>query len=269
MTVLSSRSFSSSKRYRLLADMNHGAFPLLLYCNLLKDKLEERLNIDVFAGMCFGKPSIENCLQAIADKKISRIMIIPMHPHYASSASGFSLEKAMTGLSKFSFIPEIVSINSFFDEKAYISAFVERIKEYDYENFDALVFSYHSLPLSHVKKWDNKYPAECAETTQLICNELGIKIAATCFQSQMSKKWLGPTTKSTVIEMLKNGKKRILVVAPSFVSDCLETEVELGVELKNYFLQNGGEELQLVKSLNDHPVWIDFIVRKYNDLMSL
>jgi ferrochelatase len=245
--------------------MNQGVFPLLLYCNLLKDKLEERLNIDVFVGMCFGKPSIEDCLQAIADKGISRIMIIPMHPHYASSASGLSLEKVMTGLIKFPYVPEIVSINSFFNEKAYINAFVERIKEYDYESFDALVFSYHSLPLSHVKKWDNKYPEECAETTKLICNELRIKTAVTCFQSQMSKKWLGPTTKSIVTEILKNGKKRILVVAPSFVSDCLETEIELGVELKNFFLQNGGKELQLVKSLNDHSVWIDFIVRKYYD----
>jgi ferrochelatase len=249
--------------------MNQGVFPLLLYCNLLKNKLEERLNADVFTGMCFGKPSIENCLKAIADRGISRIMIIPMHPHYASSASGLSLEKAITGLSKFPFIPEIVTVNSFFKEKGYIDAFVERIKEYDYESFDALVFSYHSLPLSHVKKWDNKYPEECAETTKLICNELGITVAATCFQSQMTKKWLGPTTKSTVIEMLKNGKKRILVVAPSFVFDCLETEVELGIELKNLFLQNGGEQLQLVKSLNEHPAWMDFIICKYNNLMNL
>ncbi|MDR1339580.1 MAG: ferrochelatase [Prevotellaceae bacterium] len=267
-TVLSSRSFRSSKRYRLLYDMNHGIFPLLLHCSLLKNRLEERLGADVFTGMCFGKPSIAGCLQAIADRGISRVMIIPMHPHYASSASGLSLEKAMKGLGRFPFVPEIVSISSFFREKGYIGAFVERIREYDYENFDAIVFSYHSLPLSHVKKWDAKYPGECAETTELICSELGITTAATCFQSQMTKKWLGPETKSTVLEMLRNGKKRILIVAPSFVSDCLETEVELGVELKNFFLQNGGEELQVVKSLNEHPAWVDFIVKKYNDLMN-
>ncbi|MDR1886460.1 MAG: ferrochelatase, partial [Prevotellaceae bacterium] len=147
-------------------------------------------------------------------------------------------------------------------------SFVERIREYDYKNFDAVVFSYHSLPSAHVERWDGRYPEECAETTRLICRELGIEHAATCFQSQMGEKWVKPAIKSTLVEMIKNGKTRILVVAPSFVSDCLETEVELGIELKEFFLQNGGRELQLVKSLNDHPAWIDFIVRKYNDLMN-
>jgi ferrochelatase len=84
----------------------------------------------------------------------------------------------------------------------------------------------------------------------------------------MSKKWLGPTTKSVLAEMIKNGKTRALVVAPSFVSDCLETEIEINIELKKFFLDNGGEELQLVKSLNNHPAWIDFISQKYRELMA-
>jgi ferrochelatase len=248
--------------------MNHGAFPLLLHSNRLKSKLEERLNTDVFIGMCFGRPSMDECLQAVVDRQVSRIMIVPMHPHYASSASGISIEKAIRGLSKFPFIPEIVSLNSFFREKGYIRAFAERIKEYDCKSFDGIVFSYHSLPLAHVKKIDANYPAECVETTKLICAELGIETAATGFQSQMGRKWLCPATQSVVMEMLKNGKTRILVVAPSFVSDCLETEIELGVELKEVFLQNGGKELQVVQSLNEHPVWIDFLAQKYDDLMN-
>jgi ferrochelatase len=251
----------------LLADIYQGVFPLPFYCDFLKDRLQKELNIDVFIGMCFGKPLIKDCLQTIEQKRISRIMIIPMYPHYSSSASGVPLERAIKGFCKFRVIPEIVSVNSFYNEKGFINAFVERIKEYDYQNFDEIVFSYHSLPLAHVEKWDNNYPAECEETTRLICNELGIETAVTCFQSQMNTKWLGPVTKSVLAEMIKNGKTRILVVAPSFVSDCLETEIELNVELKKFFLDSGGKELQLVKSLNDHPAWINFIVHKYNDLM--
>jgi ferrochelatase len=258
----------SSKRYRLLAGVYQGAFPLPYYCDFLKEKLKKELNVEVFIGMCFGSPLIEDCLQTIVNKGISNIMIMPMYPHYSSSASGVPLERALKGLSKFRNIPEIVSVNSFFEEKNFINAFVERIKEYDYHSFDATVFSYHSLPLSHVEKWDDKYSGECTETTRLICNELGIESATTCFQSQMSKKWLGPTTKSVLLEMIKTGKTRVLVVAPSFVADCLETEVEINIELKKFFIENGGKDLQLVKSLNDHPVWINFIVQKYNKIMS-
>jgi ferrochelatase len=263
--VFSGCSYRSSKRYRLLAGMYKGVFPVPLYCGFLKDRLHEELGVDVYTGMCFGEPSIEKCLQDIEKKKISKIMIMPMYPHYSSSASGLPLERAIKGLSRFRVIPEIVSVNSFFNEKGFLRAFAERIKEYDYQRFDEIVFSYHSLPLAHVAKYDSKYPDECAETTRLVCDVLGIKTATTCFQSQMSKKWLNPTIKTVLAEMIKNGKTRILVVAPSFVADCLETEIELNVELKKFFLDNGGEELQTVKSLNTHPAWINFIIQKYND----
>jgi ferrochelatase len=251
----------------MLADIYQGIFPLPFYCDFLKNRLQQELNTEVFIGMCFGKPLIEDCVQTVVNRNISRIMIMPMYPHYSSSASGVPLERAIKSLCKFPVIPEIVSVNSFFYEKGFIDAYVARIREYDYQSFDGLVFSYHSLPLAHVKKQDSKYPEECAETTRLICNELGIKTAVTCFQSQMSKKWLGPATQSVLVEMIKNGKTRILVVAPSFVSDCLETEIEINIELKKFFTDNGGKELQLVKSLNGHSAWIDFIAQKYRDLM--
>jgi ferrochelatase len=263
--ILPFYSFSSAKRYRRLAAIYQGVFPLSLYCDSLKSKLEKRLSAEIFIGMCFGKPLIEDSLKTIENKNFSRIIILPLYPHYSSSASGIPLERAIKGISKFLFIPEIVAINSFFKDRGFINAFTERIKEYDYKSYDGIVFSYHSLPLQHVEKQDNKYPDECAETTRLICSELEIDVCVTSFQSQMSEKWLGPTTKSILIDMVKRGKTKILVVAPSFVSDCLETEVEIGIELKDFFLKNGGKELQLVKSLNDHPVWIDFLVSKFED----
>jgi ferrochelatase len=258
----------SSKRYKILADIYQGVFPLPFYSRFFKERLKTELNVEVFIGMCFGKPFIEDCVQEIADSGISRIMIMPLYPHYSSSASGVPLERAMKSLCKLPIIPEIRSVNSFYNDKGFINAFVERIKEYDYRSFDEIVFSYHSLPVVHIEKWDTCYPDECAETTRLICDELGIKIGVTCFQSQMNERWWGPSTKSVLTEMIKNGKKRILLVAPSFVFDCLETEIEINVELHKFFIDSGGEQLQLVKSLNNHPAWIDFIVRKYTDIMS-
>ncbi|MDR0725474.1 MAG: ferrochelatase [Prevotellaceae bacterium] len=265
--IFSLASYVSSKRYKLLAGLYKGVFPLPFYCEFLKNSLAKELDIEVFIGMCFGKPLIEDCVRTIVDRRISKVMLMPMYPHYSSSASGIPLERALKSFCKYPVIPEIVSVNSFYNEKGFINAFIERIKEYDYQSFDEIVFSYHSLPEAHVSKWDNRYPEECAETTKLICNELGIKTATTSFQSQMSKKWLGPATKSVLAEMIKNGKTRALVVAPSFVSDCLETEIEINIELKKFFMDNGGKELQLVKSLNNHPAWIDFIAQKYRELM--
>jgi ferrochelatase len=261
--ILPFYSFSSAKRYRRLAEMYQGIFPLSLHCNSLKNELEKQLSVEIFIGMCFGKPLIEDSLKTIEAKNFSRIIILPMYPHYSSSASGIPLERALKGISKFLVIPEIVAINSFFNDEGFINAFTERIKEYDYKNYDEIVFSYHSLPLQHVKEQDNTYPEECAETTKRICAGLGIEVCRTGFQSQMNEKWLGPSTKSILIEMINAGKTKVLVVAPSFVADCLETEIEIGIEMKDFFLKNGGEKLQLVKSLNDHPAWIDFLVSKF------
>jgi ferrochelatase len=258
----------SAKRYRMLADLHQGVLPLPYYCEFLKSKLKAELDVEVFIGMCFGKPLIEDCVRDIVNRNIARVMILPMYPHYSSSASGLPLERALRNFCKYPVIPEIVCINSFFREQTFINAFVERIKEYDYQSFDEIVFSYHSLPVAHVEKWDNSYSKECAETTRLICNKLGIANVITCFQSQMSKKWLGPMTKPVLIDLIKQGKTRVLVVVPSFVVDCLETVVEIDIELKQFFLDNGGKELHLVKSLNDHPLWINFIAQKYRDSMS-
>jgi ferrochelatase len=266
--VFSLCSYIASKRYKMLADIYQGVFPLPFYCDSFKNRLKTELNAEVFVGMCFGKPSIEDCVQDIVNGNIAKVMLMPMYPHYSSSASGVSLERALKSFGKLPVIPEIASVNSFYNEKGFINAFVERIKEYDYRNFDAIVFSYHSLPTAHVEKWDCRYPEECAETTKMICDELGIPTATTSFQSQMSKRWLGPTTKSVLVEMIKTGKTRILLVAPSFIFDCLETEIEINIELKKFFADSGGKELQLVKSLNNHPAWIEFVVRKYNDIMN-
>ncbi|MDR1896850.1 MAG: ferrochelatase [Prevotellaceae bacterium] len=255
--ILPRSVFKSAKRYGKLENLYNGKFPISLYCQSLRMELEKCLPAEIFVGMCFGNPLIENSLQTIIEKGFSKLIIFPMFPHYTSSASGVPLEQAMDALKQFPMIPEIVTVNSFYKNQGFIRSFAERIKEYDYGNYDEIVFSYHSLPVEHVKKWDCTYPEMCRETTQLICKETGIdSVCETCFQSQMSNKWLGPSTKSALMRMIKDRKTKALVVAPSFVMDCLETDVEIGIELRDFFLQNGGEKLQLVRSLNDSPVWI-------------
>jgi ferrochelatase len=108
---------------------------------------------------------------------------------------------------------------------------------------------------------ENKYcyKATCYATTRLIAEKLNIKEQnyTVCFQSRLDKKWLEPFSDKVVVEQAKKGAKKLLVFSPAFVADCLETTIEIGVEYQKLFEENGGEKIQLVESLNDHPMWID------------
>ncbi len=103
------------------------------------------------------------------------------------------------------------------------------------------------------------YNATCYATTRLIAKKLGLSAEkyTVCFQSRLDKKWLEPFADKVIIEQAKKGAKRLLVFSPAFVADCLETLIEIGVEYQKLFEEHGGEKVQLVESLNDHPMWVE------------
>ena len=144
--------------------------------------------------------------------------------------------------------------------------------------YDHILFSYHGLPVRQVDKVygdspcsehhcedhiddDNKfcYKATCYETTRLIAKQLNLKPEqySVAFQSRLDKKWLEPFSDKVVIQKAKEGAKKMLVFSPAFVADCLETTIEIGEEYNELFKEHGGEKVQLVESLNDHPIWIN------------
>ncbi|NBW39042.1 MAG: ferrochelatase, partial [Cytophagia bacterium] len=108
---------------------------------------------------------------------------------------------------------------------------------------------------------DNKYcyKATCYATTRLLAEKLNIpkERYTVCFQSRLDKKWLEPFSDKVVEECAKKGMKKILVFSPAFTADCLETTIEIGEEYQEIFEEHGGEKVQLVESLNSHPLWID------------
>ncbi|MCL6493908.1 MAG: ferrochelatase, partial [Ignavibacterium sp.] len=145
--------------------------------------------------------------------------------------------------------------------------------------YDHILFSYHGLPERQVDKvyFDSKpcsdhkcdeelndeniycYKATCYATTRLLAKKLNISKDkyTVCFQSRLDKKWLEPFSDKVVIEQAQKGAKKLLVFSPAFVADCLETIVEIGIEYQKLFEEHGGEKVQLVESLNDHPMWIN------------
>lgn len=210
-----------------------------------------------------------------------------MFPQYASASTGSALEEVMRVISTWWVIPEVKIISQYYDHKLFIDAWVERAKQYTLSEYDHILFSYHGLPERQVDKVYNEglckdhdceneiteenkycYKATCYATTRLLAEKLNIALEkyTVCFQSRLDKKWLTPFSDQVVEDCAKKGMKKLLVFSPAFTADCLETIIEIGDEYQEIFHKHGGEKVQLVESLNDHPVWIqclkDLIVRK-------
>ncbi len=273
------RSFSSTKIYKELWTENGS--PLLIYGESVKEKLQDKLgdSFGVHLAMRYQNPSLDKVLKEMRLLNYKKIIVVPMFPHYASASSGSAMEKALKIISKWWVIPEISVISQFWDHEGYINAFVERGKQHNIEDYDHVLFSYHGLPERHVNKVyddgipcadhdceteiteENKfcYKATCFATTRLLAEKLNIpeEKYTVAFQSRLDKKWLEPFSDEIVKERAKKGDKKILAFSPAFVADCLETTVEIGIEYQEIFEEHGGEKVQLVESLNDHPIWVD------------
>lgn len=254
--------------------------PLLIHGKEVREKLSPALpgNYKVFLAMRYGNPSIKSVMEEIRIWQPNRITVLPMFPQYASSSTGSALEAFLKQVSQWWVIPEIKMISQFFFHPGYIKAFVERGKQYAVDEFDHVLFSYHGLPVRQVDKvypedlckdhhcessLDEEnlycYKAACFETTRRIAAGLNIpeEKYTVAFQSRLDKNWLKPFSDEVVETLPARGVKKLLVFSPAFVADCLETTIEIGEEYEHLFKKAGGEKLQLVESLNAHPMWID------------
>ncbi|MGF1586205.1 MAG: ferrochelatase [Bacteroidales bacterium] len=278
LIIVPFRAPKSAKLYRML--WTDKGSPLLYVSQSVVEKLQVNLGerYKVFLGMRYGNPDLRKVLKEIGESGYSRVIIVPLFPQYASSSTGTAIEMVMDQVRRWNIIPEIRFINQFYDHPGFIDSFVKRIKSYDPLKYDHIVFSYHGLPIRHIAKshpesdcancrCDLEFPsygtycyrATCYETTRLIVEKLGLEKEkwSVGFQSRLSDKWIKPFTDELLIRKAGKGVGKILLVAPAFVTDCLETTIELGMEYKELFIESGGTNLDYVESLNDMPEWID------------
>ncbi len=271
------RAPKSAKIYKKLWTENGS--PLLYYSNKVKSLLQTALgnDYDVHLAMRYKNPSIPNVMETMRKQNYTKIVVLPMFPQYASASTGSALQEVMRVFNTWWVIPEIKLISQYYDHPTFIDALIERAKQYDLNAYDHILFSYHGLPDRHVDKVydeglcsdhnceneiteENKYcyKATCYATTRLITERLNIgkEKYTVCFQSRLDKKWLEPFSDKVVEACGKKGMKKLLVFSPAFTADCLETIIEIGDEYQEIFHSNGGEKVQLVESLNDHPLWI-------------
>ena len=278
LLIVPFRSFKSSRRYKKL--WNDKDFSLRIHGNKVRNLLQEKLksNEKVFVAMRYGKPSLKSVLKEIYSNRYDNLTVLPMFPQYTSSTTGSIDKFVRKDVKKWKVQPKLKIIRQFYDNLLFIQTLGQRIREYQPEKYDIILFSYHGLPVKYIEKihpdvsvsectceksmpsyGHHCYRATCFDTTRKVMKFLGNKTLKykVTFQSHMSENWLQPYTEETLIKLAKQGMKKVLIVSPSFVADCLETEVEIAIEYSSLFKQHGGEKLQLVESLNEHPLWIE------------
>jgi len=272
------RAPNSTKLYKML--WTPEGSPLITISNETKEKLQQLLGdeYEVFVGMRYQNPSIKKVLKTIKAKRFGKIIVLPMFPQYASSTTGTISQLVNNEIAGWNVIPEVTIISQFYDHPGFVQAFVKQIQKYEPEKYDHIIFSYHGLPFRQTDKVHPSvktidctcekempahggfcYKATCYETTRLLAKELQLSKDkySVAFQSRLTKNWLQPFSDEEVKKLATEGKKRVLIVAPAFIADCLETIVEIGIEYQEIFEENGGEKIQLVDSLNDNSDWIE------------
>lgn len=253
--------------------------PLLYHSEKMKELLQVELpdNYDVHLAMRYKNPSIPSVLEKIREKNYQTIIVLPLFPQYASASTGSALDEVMRVIRSWWVIPQVKIISQYYDHPDFIEAVVQRARQYNLSEYDHILFSYHGLPERQVDKAHTEglcadhdcaheitdenefcYKATCYATTRLLVSKLGISPEkyTVSFQSRLDEKWLKPFSDEVVRQCAEKGMKRILVFSPAFAADCLETIIEIGDEYNHIFREHGGEKVQLVESLNEHPVWI-------------
>ena len=284
--VVPLRAPKSAKIYQELWDAERGS-PLLFHGLDLKAAVQQALGEEyvVAFGMRYQKPSIETALAELRDAAVDRIIVLPLFPQYAAASTGSVQEKVMAIVKDWWIVPSINFISQFATEPGFVASIVARGRAAMAErSFDHVVLSYHGIPERHVKKGDPTnycqfgaccnsltptnqycYRAQCFATSRLVAAGLGLRDDqyTVSFQSRLQSRlrdpWLQPYTDEVLKEFPAKGIKSVLAFSPAFVADCLETTIEVGVEFRELFEENGGEHWQLVPSLNSEPQWVEAV----------
>ncbi len=278
--VIVPRRFMNSTRLYQQIWTEQGS-PLLVNSQATKERLQEALGnqFHVVLGMRYQNPSIPSALKELRRLGVDQLIVLPLFPQYASATTGSVHAKVMDTLRHWTTIPCVKMVNNYCTNPGFIEAFAEIGRSYAPNGYDQVLFSYHGLPERYLKKADTSgqhclqrkgccealthqnrhcYRAQCYATTRALAEALEVKNYTICFQSRLGNDpWAQPYAEETIRRCARAGQKRLLVFAPSFTCDCLETILEIGKEYAEVFKHEGGQELTLVRSLNDHPTWIE------------
>ncbi|WP_339505311.1 ferrochelatase [Pseudomonas sp. RL_105y_Pfl2_101] len=231
-------------------------------------------------AMRYGEPSIESALVRLASQGHKKITLAPLYPQFADSTVTTVIEEAKRVVREKKLNVQFSILQPFYDQPEYVDALVASAKPYLMQEHDHLLLSFHGLPERHLTKLDPTglhcfkdadccksappevmatcYRAQCIRTAELFAQRMGLKDGqwSVSFQSRLGRaKWIEPYTEARLDELAKSGVKKVLVMCPAFVADCIETLEEIGDRGREQFRAAGGEELVLVPCLNDEAQW--------------
>ena len=260
--ILTLRPSKSAKLYKSV--WTKEGSPLLVFSKKLIEKLKLVTNDDceVELAMRYGNPNMEEALLSLKNKNCRKLIVLPMFPQYSGTTTGSIFDEVTRILSKWRWVPSLNFINSYHDNDYYVNALADSISTHLQKNTpQKIIFTYHGIPKRNFDLGD-PYQCYCQKTTRLVAEKLNLKEDEymTTFQSRFGPaEWLKPYTSDTMEELPKKGIKNILVVAPAFSVDCLETIEEIDEENKEIFLNSGGQNFTYVPCLNDSDGHVNFL----------
>lgn len=266
--------------------MEEGS-PLKVYADRMQSDVQHRFDqadteVVVRNGMTYSEPFIKNSMAEFESLGVDEVLVLPMFPQYSTATTASVFHGVTIAAKSWKTPPKLHFVNDLFQEPAFIGAWKALIEKHlDANSVDHVIFSYHGVPEKTIKKADsadvcefgiccekvtdaNKlcYRMQCLQTTKGISNALGWSddFWSMAFQSRFSPlPWIQPYLDEHIVNLVEQGKKRVAVVTPSFISDCLETLFEIGIEYREEFETAGGEQFQLVPNLNDLPEWFEAV----------
>jgi protoporphyrin/coproporphyrin ferrochelatase len=267
--ILNVRPAKSAAKYALIWDREGS--PLKVHterqAKLLRGYLGEqgRAALLVDFAMRYGNPSIASVLARLKDAHCERILVLPLYPQYAASTTASTMDAISDFYRQTRNIPELRLVKHFHDHPAYIAALAEGVRRHwaQHGKPDRLLMSFHGLPRYTLERGD-PYHCECHTTARLLAGalELAPDQHQLSFQSRFGRaEWLQPYTAATLAQWGNQGVRRVDVVCPGFVADCLETLEEIGIEGKAEFLKAGGKEFHAIPCVNESDAWIQALAQ--------
>lgn len=276
--ILQTRPKKSAKAYSKIW-WEEGS-PLIIISERFTEKVKQHLDMPVALGMRYGSMSIEEGFQELKDQGVDHVLLVPLYPHYAMSSYETVVVKAMEVAQKKFAEMKVDTLPAFYNREDYIQVLSKSIAEgLEGFEYDHVLFSYHGIPERHIRKSDPTrshckidksccsinsvahhtcYRHQCYATTELVRKALDLPAekVSTSFQSRLAgDPWLKPYTDYEFERLAKEGRTRLAVITPAFVSDCLETLEEIAMEGKEEFEEAGGKEYKHIPCLNDREDW--------------
>lgn len=281
LAILPKRPVESAEAYKKV--WTKDGSPLVATSRHVQRELQRRVGDDLVIelAMRYQSPSIESAIGRLRAQGVTDLLVFPLFPHYAMSSFETAVVRAKEVASQMAPEMRLKIVDPYYNNPDYIRALAASAADYLAEGYDHLLFSFHGLPERHLRKSDPTgihclstpdccttpspahrtcYRAQCFATVRAFVEAAGVPAEkySVSFQSRLGRDpWLKPYTDFEFTRLAEGGVKKLLVISPAFVSDCLETLEEIAIRGREIFTGAGGIEFALIPCLNEHPRWLD------------